>query len=152
MEAEVNRIAPLSIMFGDLFQCLVRSIASEWTPDPMGSEQEYQEDIEPFLRAVLPEEAVLAREYMHLGSKLDFYVRLQGWIRRHEIAIEMKANLRSKSEFDRLKGQLQGYEPGKNQVILILCGDTEPSYIQQLRELYRDQLEDLDPSFAILTK
>jgi hypothetical protein len=50
--------------------------------------------------------------------------------------VELKRNLQSKAQLDRLVGQVEALEPKKNAVLIILCGETNPALLTGLKERY----------------
>jgi hypothetical protein len=75
-------------------------------------------------------------EYRHLGTTTDIYVKEEGFLGSSEVFVELKRNLTSKSQLDRLVGQVEALEPKKNFVIVVLCGETNPTLVVRLRERY----------------
>src|SRR5260370_34946270 len=48
----------------------------------------------------------------------------------------MKSNLHQKAQYDRLVGQIESLEPGKNAIVVVLCGETNPSLVTRFKEKY----------------
>jgi hypothetical protein len=93
----------------------------------------------------------LEKEYRHLGTTLDLWLKWSGFISIEEICFELKVKLSRKTDYDRLVGQIEGIDPRKNQVIVVLIGDTDPALLERLRERYRELMEtDLNRRMAIV--
>lgn len=150
-----TRIPSWKISLTDLYACLVSTIEQDWRPDLFNSEREYHDDLEEFLAGTLPGNAILAREYMHAGGRVDLFASLRGLIRLHEIFFELKHDLQSQSDFDRLVGQLERIDPQRRSIILLLCGNTRREFVARLHERYSEFLNPippLQPSLAIIKK
>jgi hypothetical protein len=87
------------------------------------------------LREKLPKEKI-EPEYRHLGTTTDIYVKQDSFFGSSEVFVELKRNLQSKAQLDRLVGQVEALEPKKNAVLLILCGETNPALLTRLKERY----------------
>ena len=66
----------------------------------------------------------------------------------------MKRNLRKKSDYDRLVGQVEGLKPKKNKIFVVLIGDTDPALLGRLKEQFKGYLEEGlvigDPGFRVV--
>lgn len=150
-----SRISAPEIFLKRLFGSVVDRVRSEWSPGRLADERAYQRSLEAFLRAVLPGRAALSPEYPHLGGRLDFFIRFEGLVQRHEVIVELKHDLKDKAEFDRLVGQLEGLEPDRQEILLVLCGETRPDFLATLERRYEALMNPLpgqEPSFAIVCK
>lgn len=85
---------------------------------------------------------MVEKEYRHLGTTLDLWLRWGGLLSSEEICFELKVKLSRKTDYDRLVGQIEGIDPRKNQVIVVLIGDTDPSLLGRLKDRYRELLQD----------
>jgi hypothetical protein len=113
----------------------VVKLVKEWQPKPLPTELKYRDSLVAHLREKLPKEKI-EPEYRHLGTTTDIYVKQDGFFGSSEVFVELKRNLLSKAQLDRLVGQIESLEPKKNAVIVILCGETNPSLLTRLKERY----------------
>lgn len=93
------------------------------------------------LRAAVPEDAKVEKEYRHRGTTIDVWLKWQGLFLSDEVAFELKVKLQRKTDYDRLVGQLEGMEPQKHKVIVVLIGETDPSLLGRLRDRYAKQIQ-----------
>ncbi len=151
----MTKLTPLSVNVGGLLPRLVRMVA-EWEPGDLDHERAYHRSLEEFLRRRNPD-ATIEREYRHLGTTVDLYVEYSPlwariWGKKREAFIEIKRDLKRKSDYNRLVGQIEDLDPRRNLVLVILCGDTAPQWLTRLGEQYRDELDDDDGRLAIIEK
>lgn len=138
------------------FSGLVDSISAllkEWHPASMKTETDYSKALADYLRLSLPEDARVEREYRHEGTTCDICIRYKGLLWGSDLVLfEVKRSLRKKSDYDRLVGQIEGLKPKKNNVIVVLVGDTDPALLGRLREQCKPYLDDLvaDDRFRII--
>ena len=74
-----------------------------------------------------------SRRDRHAGTTIDIYVKQSGFFGTSEVFVELKRNLLPKAELDRLVGQVKSLQPGKNALIVLLCGETNPSLATRFR-------------------
>lgn len=109
--------------------------AKQWQTKPLPTELKYRDALVAHLREQL-KDAKVEPEYRHNGTTTDIYVGEKGFFGTSEVFVELKRNLTSKSQCDRLVGQIEGLEPSKNFIILVLCGETNPALLTRLKEKY----------------
>jgi hypothetical protein len=131
----------------------VYKVIKEWQPLNLPTEAQYRDSLIAFLREKL-RRAMIEKEYRHKGTTTDIYVKKQGILGSTEVFIELKRNLKQKSQVDRLIGQLGPLKPKANYVIVVLCGETEPALVDRLKEHYSTMLDDLEGfrTFAVIVK
>ena len=117
------------------FENVLKAV-NKWQCGPLPKESEYRDSLISYLREQLKDTRVES-EYRHLGTTTDIYVKQAGFFGSSEVFVELKRNLTSKTEFDRLVGQIEGLEPTKNFIIVVLCGQTKPMLLARLRERYK---------------
>lgn len=132
------KITKATVAWADLLPSVVRAV-EEWQPGTLTSERGYRDSLVEHLRQCAPD-ARLETEYRDHGTTADIYLKWQGIISTGELYIEIKKDLRSKSEFDRLLGQIETLNPLERQLILVLCGDTKLDFVDRLRERYSAHL------------
>lgn len=121
-----------SILWEGLLDSASKEITKNWHPPFLNTEIDLRDDLERFLREASPD-AHIETEYRHLGTTCDLFLRYPGFFSPSRLYVEIKLNLQAKSEFDRLLGQLEQMEPRDNNVLIILCGETDPSLLSRVR-------------------
>ena len=81
---------------------------------------------------------------------MDLWLGWKGVIESDELAFELKLNLKKKTDFDRLIGQIEGLEPRKNKVLVVLIGETDPALLGRVRDKYAEQIKASPPTLAIV--
>ena len=104
----------------------------------MSKELEYSNALANYLRSALPEDARVEREYRHEGTTCDIYIAYQS----EEVFLEVKWRLARKADYDRLIGQVEGLKPKKNNVVVVLIGDTNEQLLCRLHAYFAGQVRD----------
>jgi hypothetical protein len=133
----------------------ILKLVQEWQPGTLGTELKYRDSLAALLREKLGEAAKIEKEYRHSGTTIDIYVKQQGFFSSSEVFIELKRNLLHKSDLDRLVGQIESLQPGRNTIIIVLCGETNPALVGRLKEKYKAQSYEIygyDAKLAIVMK
>jgi len=125
---------------GTLVTLLADLIETEWKPVEMDTELQYRNDLLAFLRANVPEDARLEKEYRHGGTTADICLLWKGVVWDNSVFIEIKRNLKQKTSYDRLVGQIEGMDPGKNNIVLVLVGERDEGLVGRLTERYAERL------------
>lgn len=115
----------------------VHKLGKEWQPQLLPTELKYRDSFVAFLRERFKDAKKIETEYRHLGTTTDIYVEQSGFFGSSAVSVELKRNFLSKSQLDRLVGQIESLEPNKNFVVVILCGETNPALVARLREKYK---------------
>jgi len=138
----MERISNATIGWNGLLPSLETAITN-WQPGAQKNELAYSNSLASHLRAVLPADMQVQREYRHEGTTCDLCVMFAGFLLVSEdrIFIEVKRNLRKKADCDRLVGQIEGLKPKSNKIVLVLIGDTDPALVGRLRSQFRPYLE-----------
>jgi len=113
----------------------VYKLVKEWQPRLLPTELQYRNSLTALLRERLPK-AKIETEYRHSGTTIDIYVKQPGFLGSTEVFVELKRNLLQKSQLDRLVGQIESLQPGKNPIVVILCGETNPALVTRFKEKY----------------
>lgn len=113
----------------------VNKLIAEWQPPLMPNELQYRNSLTALLRERLPK-AKIEVEYRHGGTTTDIYVKEPGFFGSTEVFMELKRNLLHKAQLDRLVGQVESLQPGKNAILVVLCGDTNPALVTRFKEKY----------------
>src|SRR5260370_37151451 len=100
----------------------VNKLIGEWQPAQSANELQYRNSLTALLRERLPK-AKIETEYRHNGTTIDIYAKEPGLFGSTEVFVELKRNLLHKAQLDRLVGQIESLQPGKN-AILVSCAET----------------------------
>jgi hypothetical protein len=113
----------------------VTKLVKEWQPQLLPTELKYRDSLTAFLRGRL-KDIKIETEYRHKGTTIDIYVKQQGVFSSSEVFVELKRNLLHKAQLDRLVGQIESLQPGKNAIAVVLCGQTNPALVTRFNEKY----------------
>lgn len=116
----------------------VTKLTKEWQPHILPTELKYRDALSTLLRGCL-KDAKVETEYRHIGTTIDIYVKQSGFFGSSEVFVELKYNLLHKAQLDRLVGQIESLQPGKNAIVVILCGQTNPALLTRFKERYKIQ-------------
>jgi|YelNatPaOPRAMG01_1025707.scaffolds.fasta_scaffold05734_16 hypothetical protein len=122
-------------LFGNIFD-EVYSIVQSWQPrKEYPVEEGYRDDLLQFLRRELNKPDWLGMSRQHsIQKESGRHLADIGIDRR--VGIELKRNLKSKADADRLIGQVKGYlREYYEGVIIVLCGRTDRDKLEYLRDL-----------------
>jgi hypothetical protein len=93
-----------------------------WTPAPCFSERKYRDSLLRHLQATFPANRFHA-EFKTGKGRADIFVDFED--RGAKVLIELKYNLQTMNECNRLIGQI-GHYVDLGEVLAVLCGDTKP--------------------------
>ena|SRR5258708_37429202 len=113
----------------------VNKLIKQWQPQMLPTELKYRDSLCTLLRGNLSDSKI-ETEYRHTGTTIDIYVKKPGFFGSSEVFVELKRNLVHKAQLDRLVGQIESLQPGKNAIIVILCGETNPALVNRFKEKY----------------
>lgn len=123
----------------DRIVSLVATLLSDWHPSVLKNELGYSNSLASYLRAALPDDAQVDREYRHEGTTCDIRIAYRV---ADEVFLELKWQLRKKAECDRLIGQVEGLKPSKNKIIVVLVGETNQTLHGRLKAQFSNYLCD----------
>ena len=141
MGDDKRRLDTLTVLFHGLLDA-VGKVIEQWNPGELETEIAYRNSLENFLRKCGPK-AVVERERRDADTTTDLYVAWTEIVMTQEVFIELKRNLVEKGTFDRLIGQIEQLNPSKRNIVVVLCGESDPQYVGRLRERYRGSTDDL---------
>ncbi len=136
----MERLSKAEIGFNGLVSS-IETVVKNWHPPDLKTEGAYSDGPSNYLRAVLPEDARVEREYRHEGTTCDLCVLYNGILSSSQVLFELKRNLRKKSDYDRLVGQVEGLKPKRNNIFVVMVGDTDPALFGRLKEQFKDHAE-----------
>src|SRR5260370_14951595 len=116
----------------------VIKLVKEWQPGILPTELKYRDSLTAFLRKGLSGVRI-ENEYRHEGTTIDIYLKMPGFFSSTELFIELKRNLLQKAQLDRLIGQIENLKPDKHEILVVLCGESNPGLVTRLRERYSAQ-------------
>ncbi len=134
------KIKKLTVTWSGLVPTFAKHLR-EWTPPKLPTEANYRDNLLNFLRESVPNDAKVEKEFRHHGTTLDLWVGWKGVVSIDELAFELKVDLKKKAQYDRLVGQIEGVNPSKNKLLLVLIGDTDPALLGRLRERYARHID-----------
>lgn len=135
----MEKIDKLSVSINGLVPTFVKLVNS-WRPPILKAETSFRDHLVDFIRASIPDDVRVDKEYRHRGTTIDIYVSWKGILQEDSLSFELKKDLKKKTDFDRLVGQIEGLEPSKNNVLVVLVGDTDKSLLGRLRDKYAREL------------
>ena len=128
------KITKASVSWDGIVANLNRAL-KEWHPEDFKKESEYRDSLLAYLRECAPD-ARITREYRHLGTTVDLFLEWPGFFGKDAVFIELKRNLTHKAQLDRLIGQIECLQPKKHNIVVLLCGETDQSLLERLKEHY----------------
>jgi len=149
----MKKLTKVDVAINGLLAGLVK-LVKQWEAGTLGSETEYRDSLLKFIRSSVPEDCRVEREYRHGGTTADLFISWKGLLFSGEVFVEIKRNLQKKASFDRLVGQLEGLEPGKRGILVVLVGSVDEGLHGRLRDRYASFMGDLvdEGMMAIVVK
>ncbi len=111
-------------MYPSITDSLILAI-SAWEPKTRGAEPKYRDDLVDYLRSKLWSQFSFTKEARR--GLCDISVNRQ-------VGIELKKDLKTKSQIDRLIGQVREHKRDYQEVIIVLVGKTNKDALDQLRQ------------------
>ena len=131
----MTRIEKFSATWHGLLPVIAK-LATEWQPPILKNELAYRDHLLAHVRQAVPADTTVEKEYRHRGTTVDLWLRWKGLLVTDELAIELKVNLKKKTEFDRLIGQVESLQPKNYKTLIVLIGATDEQLLARLREKY----------------
>ncbi len=104
----------------------VAALVGEWDPGEADSEKGAERSLCDFLRARLPGLRITP-QYGHDRFAADIFVA-------DKVAIELKRNLNSTAEYQRLVGQIENYAEWRVRLVVVLVGTTDPDLADRIED------------------
>jgi len=125
---------------------VVKNLIEQWSPIGCSSEKDCEDSLYAFLHQKL-DDVQIVRQYGRGRAQIDLMVN-------DSIMIELKFRLSSKSEYQRLVGQLIDYKEWGKNLIIVLVGETEPGLLKDLKKVVSREFGSflLDSSANIIEK
>jgi hypothetical protein len=110
---------------------VVREIG-DFAPGYSSKESGYEEQLYDCLHVCFPGEKIY-RQYSRGNTTADLYLDFKG--DSAKVVVEVKKDLQTRPEFQRLIGQLYSYlTEWRCEVLVILCGENDPLLVNLVRE------------------
>ncbi len=124
------------------------SLIEKWKPGKLKTEKSFEKSLYEYLHDNLKVLQV-TRQYAKGRIRADLAIE-------DKVFIELKRNLNTTSNYQRLIGQISDYKNWNGNVIIILTGKTDPNLKKQLIQYLKDEdlVEDLliDTGIVVIEK
>ena len=127
----------------------VEKIVRKWKPQDARTEAQCKKSLTKFLEENL-EDSTVIKEYGKGRLRADIYVKyspylLKKFLKGDECFIELKYGFKSRTQLQRLIGQIHQYVDEKLlPCLIVLCGDCERHSVQELERFINSQNEKLE--------
>ncbi len=111
----------------------IEGLIEDWKPKNCKTEKDYEKSLFEFLRGRLHEDISIIKQYGTGRSIVDLVIE-------EEVAIEIKANLKSTAAIARLLGQVDIMLDRFEKIFVVLCGDND----SELVKILESKLEEKD--------
>ena len=105
----------------------VLELVGTWNVGGCGSEKQCEDSLYDYLQRSLDGVQII-RQYGRARSFVDIMVA-------DRVMVELKYELTSTAEYQRLVGQLVGYKEWNKDIIVVLVGNTEPNLLKNLQKV-----------------
>lgn len=136
----MRKLDKLSVGWKGLLDAMT-DVVHNWRPPLLKGEVKYRDHLLAALREHLPADTKIEKEFRHLGTTIDIWLQWTGILMNDEVAFELKVNLQRKTDYDRLVGQIEGMNPAKQKIIVVLIGHTNDGLLGRLTERYAKYTE-----------
>lgn len=103
----------------------IEGLIEDWKPKNCKTEKDYEKSLFEFLRGSLHEDISIIKQYGAGRSIIDLVIE-------EEVAIEIKANLKSTAAIARLLGQVDIMLDRFEKIFVVLCGDNDSELVKTL--------------------
>jgi hypothetical protein len=104
----------------------VTKLIENWKPDGCGLEKDYEDSLYAYLHEQLSE-IQITRQYARGRSRVDLRVG-------ETVVVELKCDLDSTSEYQRLLGQLLEMKRWEERIVVVFAGNTDPYFLKALKK------------------
>ncbi len=128
-------------MFRDLFDKVFR-LSENWVPKQKHpDEDKYRDDLMGFLREELNKPSGFGMQEP-VKIRKESGRALADIAINEKIGIELKKDLKTQSQIDRLVGQIRRYKKGYEDIIIVLVGKTNDEALDELNDAVREARSD----------
>jgi hypothetical protein len=124
----------------------VVSLIQRWNPKNCKTEKDYEKSLYEYLHNEF-DTIQVTKQYAKGRIKADIVIGGE-----KGIIIEIKRNLTTKAEYQRLIGQLVEYKEWPGSVIVLLAGSVDLNFKKQLEKFAENEVQFLEPKFTIVQK
>lgn len=146
----MKKISKINVSVNGLLDTIAESI-QDWKPTELSRENQYSAALADYLREACPSNTLVETEYRDGGTTVDIWLSWQGLFLSDQLFIELKRNLRKKTDYDRLIGQIVALKPGNRNILIVLVGDTSAKLLGRLTEHFQTELDEFAGSMRIVT-
>lgn len=105
----------------------VDRLLEKWEPErECKTEKQFEKSLAEFLRKECPKYKV-QQQYGVGRDKIDIVVQ-------DKVAIEIKNKFKTKSEFQRLIGQIEYYSKNFEKLFIVICGDADHDLLREVKK------------------
>ena len=124
----------------------VEKIIKKWKPERCTREKDYERSLVTFLQEKMPD-VIIVPQYGAGTQKIDIVVG-------EEVVIELKNDLKTTSECQKLIGQLNGYERNWDKIFVVVCGEIKDNLKKDLEDSFRARqgYTPFDPEYRLIFK
>jgi hypothetical protein len=112
----------------------------EWKVDLLKTEKQYENELYKYLHKKLPRKQI-TKQFAHARIRADLAVE-------EDVIIELKNNLKTTNQYQRLIGQLEQYRQWNGYIVLVLCGKTELNILKEVKS-YTDNFSEDEISIFV---
>jgi len=125
---------------------MVKKAIDKWSPRKCENEKDFENSLYSFLHKHF-EDVQITKQYAVGRTKADLNVG-------GKVIIEIKKDLQSTAQYDRLIGQLEEYKKWKGSIVILLTGETDPNLKKKLASRAKEGmfLTMDDPAFYVIEK
>lgn len=105
---------------------MVEGLIKKWKPKGCKTEKQYEVSLYDFMHSEL-QEVQVTKQFAKGRIRADIVVG-------DKVIVELKNNLDTTSKYQRLIGQLVEYEAWDGDIVILLCGKTDPNLLKDLKK------------------
>ncbi len=121
----------------------VMDVVEGWKPGWQDSEKDYERSLEDCLARNFADDVTVEPQWAHQGLRFDLFVARTGGILGiggGKIWIELKRNLSSTGEYQRLVGQTEQLVASRGDcILLVICGENDAKLMERLERWAADR-------------
>lgn len=124
----------------------VKKAIEKWSPRKCKSEKDFENSLYTHLHKSF-DDVQITKQYSVGRTRADLNVG-------DKVIIEMKKDLKTTAQYDRLIGQIEEYRKWKGRTVILLLGETDPNLKKRLiKHSEKDMMLLMeDPAFFIIEK
>lgn len=107
------------------------NLITKWQPTGCKTEKDYESSLYEYFHSQLSQ-IQITKQYAIGRVKADLFID-------NEIILELKNNLSSRGNYQRLIGQLTEYKSWHGRIIILLIGITDQNFIKELKNFIKNE-------------